>query len=348
MTGAEGRRRLLAGALALGAGAAWASALAAGARPGGERAGAPPALVFGLLPMGDAVESRRRWEPLLLAIASALRRPVTVFSAFQYDTLDRALQHGRIDFALLSGKMALDAVTSGPMQVLAQVRRRRDPRQVEHRALLLGRLNGGPASLDAVLQNPERWHIARGDRRSVSGFIVPQSELFLPHGIDIETSFKAETVGNHQDNALAVANGDADVATTNSTDFERFQALFPTEAGRLQVLWTSLPTPPAQIVVRRDLPAEQQAGLRNLLLDYGRAPGADAERAVLRSLQADLGYEPADDSALLEAARMQRDLALRHARLAQWVSEDARQGRIARVEREYQAQVRRLGNAARD
>ncbi|MFP5472093.1 MAG: PhnD/SsuA/transferrin family substrate-binding protein, partial [Gammaproteobacteria bacterium] len=120
MTGAEGRRRLLVGALALGAGAVLAPALAAGARPGGERAGAPAALVFGLLPMGDAVESRRRWEPLLLAIASTLRRPVTVFSAFQYDTLDRALQHGRVDFALLSGKMALDAVTNGPMQVLAQ------------------------------------------------------------------------------------------------------------------------------------------------------------------------------------------------------------------------------------
>lgn len=347
MTGAE-RRRWLRQALGLSLGAALAPARAAGPRAGTEPLRPATPLVLGLLPMGDAVESRRRWEPLLMAISSALRRPVTVFSAFQYDTLDRALQGGRIDFALLSGKMALDAVVNGPMQVVAQVRRRRDPRQVEHRALLVGRIGGsGPRTLESVLQEPQRWHIARGDRRSVSGFIVPQSELFLPHGVDIETSFKAETVGNHQDNTLAVANGDADLATTNSTDFERFQALFPTEAARLQVLWTSLPTPPAQFVVRRALPADVQAALRELLLDYGRAPGADAERAVLRSLQAELGYEPADDSALLDAARMQRDLALRHARLAQWVSEDARQGRIARVERDYQTQLRRLGAAAR-
>lgn len=333
---------------AAGAPPASAPAAAPAPRTGHDGQGAPLPLVFGLPLAGDAVENRRRWEPLLVALSSALRRPVTVFSAFQYDTLAHAVQAGRIDFTLLSGRLALDAVIDGPMQVVAQVRRRRDPRQVEHRALLLGRLKDGPATLDAVLQDPGRWRIARGDRRSVSGFIVPQSELLLPHGIDIETSFKAETVGNHQDNALAVANGDADVATSNSTDFERFQALFPVEAGRLRVLWTSLPTPPAQMVVRRGLPADQQAGLRRVLLDYGQAPGAEAERAVLRGLQADLGYESADDSALLEAARMQRDLALRHARLAQWVSEDARANRIAKVEREYQAQVRRLGSTARD
>ncbi len=344
MTHAD-RRRCLAAALALAAGVR--PAPAAAARPGGEREDGP-ALVFGLLPMGDAVEARRRWEPLLSTVAAALKRPVTVFSAFQYETLDRALQAGRIDFALLSGKMALDAVTRGPMQVMAQVRRRRDPRLVEHRALLLARTAGGPANLDAVLRAPQRWHIARSDRRSVSGFIVPQSELFLPHGIDIESAFKAETVGNHQDNALAVANGDADVATSNSTDFERFRALFPAEAARLQVLWTSLPTPPAQMLVRRALPDGLQAVLRDVFLDYGRAPGAETDRIVLRSLQTELGFEPADDRALLEAARMQRDLALRRAQVAQWVNESARRGRIDRVEREYRAQVQQLGGPLRD
>jgi hypothetical protein len=89
----------------------------------------------------------------------------------------------------------------------------------------------------------------------VSGFIVPQLQLFLPNHIVMETRFLSEVVGTHQTNALAVANSEADVATNNSADFERFKLRFPAETQRLQVLWESELIPHAQIVVRREYPA---------------------------------------------------------------------------------------------
>ena len=62
---------------------------------------------------------------------------------------------------------------------------------------------------------------------------MPQSQLFLPNNIEMETRFRSEFVGTHQATALAVANGDADVATNNTTDLERFRQQFPIEAERL-------------------------------------------------------------------------------------------------------------------
>ena len=153
-----------------------------------------------------------------------------------------------------------------------------------------------------------------------------------------------EIVGTHQTTALAVANGDADVATNNTTDFERFRVQFPVEAGRLRVIWQSEPTPPAQVLVRSDVPPEVQKKLRAFLVAYGRGrgPRAEAQREVLKSLRASLGYVAADNKALLPAARLQYQLARQSALNAQWVSEAARQARLQRIETAYAEQVAAL------
>jgi phosphonate transport system substrate-binding protein len=210
--------------------------------------------------------------------------------------------------------------------------------------VLLVRKGGPPDPLADLLARPERWRLARGDSRSVSGFILPQVQLFLPNRIAMETRFKSEIVGTHQTTALAVANGDADVATNNTTDFERFRVQFPVEAGRLRVIWQSEPTPPAQVLVRSDVPPELQKKLRAFLVAYGRGrgPRAEAQREVLKSLRASLGYVAADNKALLPAARLQYQLARQSALNAQWVSEAARQARLQRIETAYAEQVAAL------
>ena len=102
----------------------------------------------------------------------------------------------------------------------------------------------------------------------------------------METRFRGELVGTHQATALAVANGEADVATNNTADFERFTQQFPAEAARLSVIWQSELIPHAQIVIKRDYPPEFQAKVKTFLAGYARAKGprGDAERAVLKSL----------------------------------------------------------------
>jgi phosphonate transport system substrate-binding protein len=296
-------------------------------------------LRFGILPFGGAVESRDRWAPLLADMGRAIGRPVMGFSVTSYESLGQALQRDEVDIALLTAKMALDAVTQRRMRVLAEVRRHGG--EPDHRAVLLVRKDGALNNLADLLGNPGRWRLARGDSRSVSGFILPQVALFLPNRIAIETAFRSELVDTHQATALAVANGDADVATNNTTDLERFREQFPIEAARLQVIWTSAPTPQAQIVLRRDASSELHQRLQAFLAGYGRASGprGDAERAVLKSLYASLGYEAEDDTALLPAAELEYQLAWQRAMNAAWVSDAARQARLQLIEQTYVRQV---------
>lgn len=319
-------------------GGAWAQS-AARQRP------APVPLRFGILPLGGAVESRDRWAPLLAAMARAIDRPVSGLSVTSYESLGQALERDEVDIAMLTAKMALDAVTQGRMRVLAEVRRHAG--DTEHRAVLVVRRGGALANLADLLANPGRWRLARGDSRSVSGFIVPQTELFLPNRIVMETAFRSELVDTHQATALAVANGDADVATNNTTDLQRFGEQFPVEAARLQVIWTSAPTPPAQIVLRRDASPQLRQRLQAFFIGYGQAggPQGDVERAVLQSLRATLGYVARDDSALLPAAELEYQLAWQRAMGAAWVNDAAKQARLQRIEQEHARQIVMLRGA---
>jgi phosphonate transport system substrate-binding protein len=299
-------------------------------------------LRFGILPLGGAFESRNDWEPLLADLSRAIGRPVSVLSVNSYEALEQAIQRDQVDMAFLSGKMALDTVTQRRMTVVAQVTRHDG--LPGYRALLLTRKTGPRSSLKSLLAEPERWRLARGESRSVSGFIVPQLQLFLPNHIAMETRFASEVVGTHQATALAVANGEADVATNNTADFERFKFQFPVEAERLQVIWESELISHAQIVVRREYGPEFQKKVQAFLIDYARSKGprGDAERAVLKSLHDLAGFVAADNSSLLPAAKLAYQLARQSAISSQWVNEAARQARLQRIENGYAEQAAAL------
>ncbi len=305
-------------------------------------------LRFGILPLGGAFESRNDWEPLLADMSRAIGRPVSMLSVTSYEALEQAIQRDQVDMAFLSGKMALDAVTLHRMNVIAQVTRHDG--LPGYRALLLTRKTGDYTSLKGLLAAPEKWRIARGESRSVSGFIVPQLQLFLPNHIAMETRFRSEVVGTHQVTALAVANGEADVATNNTADFERFKVQFPAEADRLQVIWESELIPHAQIVMRREYDDAFRRKAQGFLVDYakGRGPRADSERAVLKSLHDLAGFVAADNTSLMPAAKLAYQLARQSAMNSQWVNEAARQARLQRIESTYADQMAVLrGDAPR-
>lgn len=298
-----------------------------------------PPVRFGILPLGGAFESRSDWDPLLAELSRAINRPVSVLSVNSYEALAQAIQRDEVDMAFLSGKMALDAVTQRRMKVVAQVVRHDG--LPGYRALLLSRKAPPFNSLKNLLEQPDRWRLARGEKLSVSGFIVPQLQLFLPNHIAMETRFRSEIVGTHQATALAVANNEADVATNNTADFERFKTRFPAETERLQVIWESDLIPHAQIVVRREYTPELRKRVQAFLTGYGRAKGprGDAERVVLKSLHDLAGFVAADNSSLQPAARLAYQLAKQNAMTAQWVNDAAREARLQRIESSYAEQV---------
>ena len=305
--------------------AAAASGLAADAQP----------LRFGILPLGGPLESRQEWEPLLAEMTRLVGLPVQAVSVTTYEALALAIRRSEIDIAFVSSKMAMDAVCQRTMKVIAQELRQQH--QPAYRAVLISRKKNPPADLDTMLRSPGRWRLARGEPLSMSGYLVPQLQLFLPRHVSSDTFFRSESIDTHQNNALAVANGEADVGTTSTADLARFKARFPLEYERLNVLWQSEPIPPAQIVVRRDMPVALQEQLRNMLTSYGRQdhPRGESERAVLAWLHDFSGFAAADDSALLPTVRISYQLARLSAVSGHWVSESAKRTRLKRIDTDY-------------
>ena len=79
-----------------------------------------------------------------------------------------------------------------------------------------------------------------------------------------------------------------------------------------------------------------------------RTPGprGDPERAVLKSLHDLAGFLPADNTSLLPAAKLAHQLGRQSAMNAQWVNEEARTARLAKVDAEYAQQTAALrGNS---
>ena len=295
-------------------------------------------ILFGILPLGGAAESRSDWTPLLFALGQAVHRPISLLSVTSYEALDRAIERKEVDMAFLSGRMALDTVMRDQMKVIAQVTRHDG--LAGYRALLLMRKSGPSSRLDDMLARPGRWRLARGGPLSMSGFVVPKLQFFLPNRIAMETGFASEIVGTHQTTALAVANGEADVATNNTADFERFRLQFPREAARLQVVWESDLIPHAQLLVRRDISPELTQRLQTFLVGYGQAQGlkGESERAVLKSLHDFAAFNAADNRSLLPAARLAWQLSRQSALEGQWVSEAARQRRLDNLDATFKAQ----------
>ncbi|MDR2155490.1 MAG: phosphate/phosphite/phosphonate ABC transporter substrate-binding protein [Burkholderiaceae bacterium] len=298
---------------------------------------------FGILPVGGAEFSSDAWLPVLTDLSRRLGRPISKLSVTSYREMEQALERNEVDLAFLSGKLALEAVTNHAMQVIAQIHTGNG--LSGYRATLLALQDGPVHDLEAVLTQPSRWRLARGEKLSVSGFIVPRLELFLPRGIDIETSFRGQIVGTHLRTALAVANGEADLATSNSADFERFALQFPAEAKRLKVLWQSTLIPNGVIVVRLPCCAALRQQLQDFLTGYGRANGSRSnnEPAILKNLlDRGAGFLPADNSALIPVAEFIRHMNLDQARSAQWINPAAQQTRLDRIERDFATQMQVL------
>jgi phosphonate transport system substrate-binding protein len=234
----------------LGAAAAWLAADPAAAQVAAEdpdRA-ARMALRFGVLPIGGTLDSRNDWAPLLADLERTLGRPVTMFSASSYGALARAIERDEVDIAFLSGEMALEAVTRRGMRVVAQVTRHDG--LPGYRAILLVRAEGPRSTLAALLADPDSWRMARGEALPVGLHRAAAGVLPAASHRDGNALCQRDR-RHHQRIALAVANGEADIATSNTADFERFQLQFPEEAARLRIIWSSDLIPHGQIVMRR-------------------------------------------------------------------------------------------------
>lgn len=306
----------------------------------------PPAsdatpLTFGILPIGGPAESLTAWRPMLDDMSRALRQPVRSISVSTYEGLAQALNEERVDIAFVSGRLALQAVTLDRMQVIAQLTRG-DGSQ-GYNAILLVRRDSPLQSVTDLLRKPGHWRYARGEALSVSGYLVPETQIFASRNLDSDTFFASVAIDNHQNNALAVANGEVDVATNNTADMERFAQHFPDQFARLRVLWTSTLIPHAVIVVRRDIDPAVRRAIVSFVTGYARTgPHVTAQLEKLKLIHDISGFAAAGNSALAPFADIDYQLDRRRALSAQWVSPAALQARLQKIATDHRRLLQQL------
>lgn len=298
------------------------------------------ALTFGILPIGGPSESLEAWRPMLDDLSHSLHLPIHSLSVSSYEGLGQAMAEERVDFAFVSGRLALDAVTQDHMQVIAQLARSNGSRG--YYSVLLVAKDSPLHSIDDLFRQPGRLRYARGEALSVSGYLVPETQLFANRHLDSDTFFVSTSVDNHQNNALAVANNEVDVATNNTADLERFAKRFPDQYAKLRVLWTSSLIPHAVIVIRTDLPSDLRQRVATALTTYAKGRNAPAELAKLQLIHDISGFTPAGNETLVPFADIEFNLERRRAYSAQWVSDAAMQARLRKIDTEHEALVRRL------
>lgn len=297
-------------------------------------------LTFGILPIGGPSESLDAWRPFLDDMERTLHRPVRSISVSTYEGLAQALSEDRIDLAFVSGKLALDAVTRDQMQVIAQLTRGDGSRG--YNSVLLVEKSSPLRDVSDIFKRPGKLRYARGEALSVSGYVVPETQLFASRKLDSDTFFASVSVDNHQNNALAVANGEVDLATNNTADLERFAIHFPEQFARLRVLWTSSLIPHAVVIMRNDLPDDLRDRVTQFITGYAKGKGAAQELAKLKLIHDISGFAAAGNETLVPFSDMAYTLERRRALSAQWVNDAALNTRLQKLDAEHEAQVRML------
>lgn len=305
----------------------------------GDESQAP--LTFGILPIGGPSESLDAWRPMLDDMSLALHRPIRSISVSTYEGLAQAIAEERVDIAFVSGRLALDAVTHNRMQVVAQLTRG-DGSHGYYSVLLVPK-NSPMHTLDDLYARPGHWRYARGEALSMSGYLVPETQIFASRSLDSDTFCASVVIDNHQNNALLVANNEVDVATNNTADLERFSEHFPDQYARLRILWKSTLIPHAVIITRRELPPQLIAAITDFVTQYAkRGHDAATQLAKLKLIHDITGFVPADNDTLIPFADIEHTLDRRRALSAQWVSKEALQVRLQKIEDDYRQLIHEL------
>ncbi|MGC1550913.1 MAG: phosphate/phosphite/phosphonate ABC transporter substrate-binding protein [Rhodanobacter sp.] len=301
----------------------------------------PHPLTFGILPIGGPSESLQAWQPMLDDMSHALHQPIRSISVSTYEGLAEAIAEERVDIAFVSGRIALQAVSNNRMQVIAQLTR--SDGSHGYYSLLLVRKDSPIHTLDDLFRQPGHWRYARGEALSMSGYLVPETQLFASRKLDSDTFFANVKVDNHQNNALAVANGEVDVASNNTADMERFAERFPDQDAVLRVLWKSSLIPHAVIIVRSDLAPDLRVAITDFVTHYAKSGhNAPEELAKLHLIHDISGFAPAHNDVLVPFADIEYTLDRRRVLSAQWINPAAMQARLNKIDADYRQLVMHL------
>lgn len=272
----------------------------------------PDKIVFTVLSAEGQASSGPLWQPLLDDLEAAIGIPVEPVFGSNYSVLVEAMSADQAQIGWFSALPAVQAIDRAGAEVIARTV------DVEGKDSYVSTIivrKGSGITIEDVARCGGRYTFGIGDAQSTSGTLAPMTYFFGPRNINPRTCFSTVRSANHQANAFSIANGQVDVATSNSVNTVFLRRQNPQIADEIEEIWQSPPIPESGIVIRSDLPADVKAGIRRFFTTYGQGMGPDSERQreVLRGLNYSQ-FRAADSSYLDPIREMKADQARRDGR----------------------------------
>ena len=250
---------------------------------------------FGIISTESSQNLKADWQPLLDDMAKQTGYKVNAFFAPDYAGVIEAMRFNKVHVAWYGNKSAIEAVDRASGEVFAQMVNA-DGSEGYYSHLIVHK-DSPIKSIDDVLKNGKSYSFGNGDPNSTSGFVVPSFYVFAKNKVDPRTHFKIVRSGNHESNALAVANQQVDIATNNSENLDKIAQKFPEKRKDIRVIWTSPLIALDPLVMRKDLPEATKAKIKNFLFTYGKTD--PREKEVLTKISKLSGFKPSSNAQLL-------------------------------------------------
>lgn len=241
-------------------------------------------LNFGIISTESSQNLKTIWDPFLADMSKKLGVKVNAFFAPDYAGIIEGMRFDKVDVAWHGNKSAMEAVDRANGEIFVQtVAADGSP---GYWSLLLAHKDSKLNSVEDVIKYGPELTFSNGDPNSTSGFLVPGYYVFGLNKIDPKTYFKNTVSGNHESNALAVANKQVDFATGNTENMARLEKNFPDKFKEVKIIWKSPLIPADPIVWRKNLSDGDKAKIKDFFLTYGvSGPDAAKEKEILAGLQ---------------------------------------------------------------
>ncbi len=282
-----------------------AAALAACGKTGPAPESRPPGEVrFSVLSTESTQTMAQYWSPILADMQKQTGLKVTPYFSSNYTLLVEAMRFKKTDAGWFSNQSGLEAVRRGGGEVFARTFNASGVDGYTSVLIVNAKSN---LTLDKVLACHRTLSFGLGDVLSTSGTLAPMTYLFAPKTIKPADCFKQVRSGSsHQTNLVAVANGQIDVATNNSTSLMLNQQNGGHEWEKVRVIWRSPVLPEDPIIWRKDLDPDVKEKLRQFFLTYGQGDTPDAARQRANMAKVHIGgFKSADDNHLLPVREME-------------------------------------------
>jgi phosphonate transport system substrate-binding protein len=241
-----------------------------------------PACLLALLPLSTAFaqsltvslisprgveRTREDGTPFLDDLSRAIKMPVKLRIGQNQKEVAADMLERRADIAWLGNSPALEVVEAGAGEVFASMVR--IDGSTGYRSVIITRADSPIKTVTELLDKSRKLTFAAGDPKSTSGYVVPNYYVFARNKVQPEQVFQKIIPGNHQENALRVARGEADAGTCNDSELTVFRQRYPAEAAKVRVLWQSVEIPESPMLWQRTLDPQLQVKLRRFFTEYG-------------------------------------------------------------------------------